>query len=694
MADNKDNKTEEYKDIRNEKENIKKDGAQGSSYLIKFATANSKVLFWIAVATVMIVGTFIVPMGYKKEYMATAVVLYAVLVLLDFLFNIIRKKINANRIMQTPFYKDSTGNGLATVRDFTIPMVFANDQGNIIWCNRAFKKLFNSDDIIKNTHNMKRVIKELFVLRIRSRLLLGESNFNMDVEFAGKHFEMSGNVLDSAIVLYFTDNTAYKELKRIKDDSSLAVGLISIDSYEELYQEDKESVANQVFVELDKVFSKWLEGKDAVVKKLDRDRYILLIEDQYLKQLEQDRFSVLDETKKISVGNSINVTLSIGIAVNCGSVAENYKRADGALDLAAKRGGDQVAVRRGKEDTYYGGSSLEIERRTKVKARAMAALLKAAIEKSTKVIIMGHSNCDMDSLGSALAVYRACCISGKEAKIVLNKSNKSIDSIMNCLVDIPEYNELFINTTEALNIIDDGTLVVVVDTYNQKMTESPVVLDNVDRVAVIDHHRRGADFIEDTELFYSETYASSTSELMVEILEYYTPNVAIPKLEADAMYSGIWVDTKGFTFKTGIRTFEVATYLRSQGVNTVDVRRYFQSDFETFVMVQNITATAEIVNDNIGIAVCDAGMQNPQFVAALAADQLLTISEIDASFVLSVIDNDVNISGRSLGDINVQVILEKMGGGGHLTSAGARIKDAKIEDVKETLIKNIEEVLQ
>ena len=688
---NKNNNTEEYKDNRTEQKENKE---QGIKYLKQFVTVNSKVLFWVAVAAVMAVGTFVVPVGQKKEYIVMGLVLYIVLVLLDFLFSIIRNRINANRVMQTPFYKNNTGNGLATVKDFNLPMVFANDQGNIIWCNRAFKRLFNSDDIIKNTHNMKRVIKELFVLRIRSRLLLGETSFNMDAEFAGKQFIMSGNVLDSAIVLYFIDNTEYQQLKRLRDDSSLAVGLISIDSYEDLYQEDTESVANRVFVELDKVFTKWLEGKNAVVKKLDRDRYILLIEDQYLRQLEQDRFSVLDETKKISVGNSINITLSIGVAVNCGSVAENYKRADGALDLAAKRGGDQVAVRRGGEDTYYGGSSLEIERRTKVKARAMAALLKASIEKSTKVIIMGHSNCDMDALGSALAVYRACCISGKKAKIILNKSNKSIDNIMNCLVDVAEYNQLFINTTEALNIIDDGTLVVVVDTYNQKMTEAPVVLDNVDRVAVIDHHRRGADFIEDTELFYSETYASSTSELMVEILEYYTPNVAIPKLEADAMYSGIWVDTKGFTFKTGVRTFEVATYLRTQGVNTVDVRRYFQSDFETYARVQNITATTEIVKGNIGIAVCGADMPNPQFLAALAADQLLTISEIDASFVLAAIDNDVNISGRSLGDINVQIILEKMGGGGHLTSAGARIKDTTIENVKETLVKNIEEVLQ
>ncbi|MBE7056459.1 MAG: phosphoesterase [Ruminococcaceae bacterium] len=664
------------------------------SKLKSFFAVNSRVIFWIIIAVLLFFGTFIVPKGLKKEYIAAGAVIFITLIIVELLFNFIKKKINAGRIIKTPFYRDNTGEGLATVKDFRIPMVFADDQGDIIWSNQEFRKLFNSEDSIKNSHNMKRVIKELFMLRIRSKLLMGENGFSMDVEFAGRQFVMNGNVLDTAIVLYFVDNTDYQTLKKISEDSSMAVGIIAIDSFEELYQEGKEAVTNQILVALDRIFAGWLEGMNAVIKKLDRDRYILLIEDQYLKLLERARFSILDETKKISVGNSINITLSIGIAVNCGSVADNYKGADSALDLAARRGGDQAVVKRKGSDTYFGGSSLEIERRTKVKAKSMAALLKAAIEKSTKVLIMGHSNCDMDSLGSALAVYRACCISGKKAKIILNKSNKSIDSIMNRLVDVPEYSELFINTTDALNLIDEGTLVVVVDTYNQKMTEAPTVLDNADRVAVIDHHRRGADFIEDTELFYSETYASSTSELMVEILGYYTSNVAISKLEAEAMYSGIWVDTKGFTFKTGIRTFEAATYLKSQGVNTVDVRRYFQSDFETFALVQNITATTEMVHGNIGIAVCKPGMPNPQFLAALAADQLLTISELDASFVLAPIDGDVAISGRSLGDINVQVILEKMGGGGHLTSAGARMKDVSTDYVKKTLVKHIEEVLK
>lgn len=660
----------------------------------KFLTINSKVLYWIIVAVILTGGVLFAPVGEKKEYIVICIAVLTTIIIIDIVLNAIKKKIGAARIMQTPFYRDSTGTGLATIKDFRLPMVFADDQGDIMWCNQEFKQLFSSEDAIKNTHNMKRVIKELFVLRIRSRLLMEETDFSMDVAFGGKNFFMQGNVLDSSIMLYFVDTTAFQQLKRKTEDSALAVGIIIMDSYEEIYQSDGEAVVNQVSAELGKLFDKWLEGKNAVLKKMVRDRYILLVEQQYLKELALDRFSILNAAKNISVGNRANVTLSIGISLNGASVADNYKNADEAVKLALERGGDQAAIREGGQDTYFGGSSIETERRAKVKARVIASLLKDEIEKSSNVLIMGHANGDMDALGAALAVYRACCISGKKAKIILNKSNKSIDSIMHRLVDIPEYNELFINTTDALNLIDNGTLAVVVDTYKQAMTEAPKVLDYTSRVAVIDHHRRGADFIKDTVLFYSETYASSTSELMVEILDYYTPNVTIPKLEAETMYAGIWVDTKGFTFKTGIRTFEAASYLRSQGVNTVDVRRYFQADFETYVQIQNITATTEIVHGNVGIAICDPDVPNPQFLAALAADQLLTVSEIDASFVLSVTGNCVAISGRSLGDINVQVILEKMGGGGHLTAAGAKIEDVSVEFAKKELIKHIEEVIR
>lgn len=655
---------------------------------------NFNFINWVTSIAVMACGIGFFTGTECRKYMLIVAILAVVLLTVDILLTAARRKIGAGRIMQMSLYQDDKGNSLAAVKDFSLPIVFIDGNGDTIWYNDRLKELFNSVDPLKKIHSIKRTVKELFLLRIRARLIMEETSFSMDVDFNGKSFFMQGSVLDSCIMLYFVDITEFQRLKRKSENSALAVGVIVMDSYEEIYQSDGEAVVNQVSAELGKMFDRWLSDKHAVLKKLIRDRYILLIENQYLRELETERFSILDEAKKISVGNRNNVTLSIGISLNGEYIEENFKNASQACELALGRGGDQAVIRENGSDTYYGGSSVEIERRTKVKARVIANLLKDEIEKSSNILIMGHSTGDMDALGASLSVYRACCISDKPARIILNKSNQSIDAIMKKLGAMPEYADVFINTSDALNLLDDGTLVVVVDTYKQALTEAPKVLDYASRIAVIDHHRRGADFIKDTVLFYSETYASSTSELMVEILGYYTNHITLPKIEAEAMYAGIWVDTKSFTFKTGIRTFEAASFLRSQGVDTIEVRRYFQPDYETFSQVYNVTATSEVVHGNIAIAICGPDIVNPQFIAALAADQLLTISEIDASFVLSVSENYVYVSGRSLGDINVQVILERMGGGGHLTAAGTKVENSTVVKVKRELIRHIEEVIK
>ena len=659
----------------------------------KLRFIDSRVPAWLITAALAAVGLLFISDENRKIYIIGCAVTLVLFIITELIIFAVKKKMNSAMVMQTPFYKDGTEEGLGSVENFALPMVFTDLNGDIIWSNEAFNQLFTSEDAQKNSHNMKRTIKEIFVLRVKSRLMMDEEAFSMDVAFAGRNFIMQGNVLENSIMLYFVDDTGYRQLQERTEDSAIAVGIIVLDSYEEIYQSEGESVVNLVTAELGKMFDRWLEGKNAVLRKLVRDRYILLIEKQYLKQLERDRFAILDEAKSISVGNRNSVTLSIGISLDGGSILDNYVNAEEAAKLALERGGDQVALREGGKDTYYGGSSVELERRNKVKARVIAAQLKSEIEKSSTVLIMGHANGDMDSLGASLAVYRACRISNVEAKIVLNKSNKSIDTMVNTLAAIPEYKELFITTTDALNLVDQDSLAVVVDTYKQALTEAPKVLDYVNRAAVIDHHRRGADFIKDTTVFYSETYASSTCELMVEILDYYTDNVFIPHVEAEAMYAGIWVDTKSFTFKTGIRTFEAASFLRAQGVDTVEVRKYFQIDFETYSYIRDITSTTSVINGNIGIAVCGSDVPNAQLLSAMAADQLLTVAEIDASFVISQIGSDANISGRSLGDINVQIIMEKLGGGGHLTSAGTRLTDTSVEEARELLIKTINEVV-
>ena len=651
----------------------------------------SGILRWLAAAACFGLAIFVFEGNSRRSFALWCLIALIVLIIADILVSLIIRKINGSRITQTAFYKDGSGNALANVSDFKLPLLFLSGAGEMLWANKPFKDIFTEGEGGKTS--MRKTISDIYTLKIKERLNDEEASFTINYDFAGKNFIMQGTALDNSIMVYFVDITEFWQAKQKAEKSALAIGVLAIDSYEEIYQADGENVVNLVSGELGKMLESWIEGRHAVVRKLVRDRYILLIEKQYLKKLELERFSILDDVKKISVGNRSSVTLSIGISLGEETIEDNYKIAEEACRLAMERGGDQAVVRVNGKDEYYGGSNTEIERRTKIRARVIASALKDEINKSSKIIIMGHSNCDMDSLGAALSVYRLCCISGKPASIVLNGANKSIEYAVNHLEEVG-YRDVFITTADALNILDDNTLVVVVDTYKQSQTEAPKLLDYASRTAVIDHHRRGADYIKDTVLFYSETYASSTCELMVEVLEYYVGGTGIPKAEAEAMFAGIWVDTKSFTFKTGIRTFEAASYLRSQGVDTVDVRKYFQPDYETYTAVSNVIASSKIINKNIAIAICSEEREDTQLIAALAADRLLTIAEIEASFVISQAKNQVSISGRSLGNINVQVILEKLGGGGHFTAAGAQIKDKTPEETEIMLRDAIEEVMK
>jgi c-di-AMP phosphodiesterase-like protein len=579
-----------------------------------------------------------------------------------------------------------------SIRDFHLPLLFINESGELIWHNKHFANIFEKKKLIRKTVN------ELFLLKIKSKLIENDTNLVSEVYLEGRTYQMLGNIIKAEkeekrgfyIMLYFIDITEMVKLRQKYEDEKLAVGIIVIDSYEEIYRSSGEAVVNEIFVELNRIFDEWLKGKGAIIRRLIRDRYVLLAENHELKEFEKNKFVILDKAKNINVGNKIPVSLSIGIAKDGETIEENYKNAEMAVELALGRGGDQAIVRSNNKDTYYGGSNIEMERRTKVRARVISNLLKEEIDKSSRVIIMGHNNCDMDSLGASLALYRACCLRSVKANIVLNSVNQSIAAIMEKLSTMEEYEEVFINSSYALNIIDDNTLVIVVDTYNKELTECPKLLDYASRIALIDHHRRGSDFIKNTVIDYAETYASSTSELLVEILMYFEPNVTIPPIEAEALYAGILVDTKNFTFKTGTRTFEAASFLRAQGVDTISVKQYFQPDIQTFIQVCDVATSAEIVYGNMSIAVCGSDIKNPKFISALAADQMLNVAGIDATFVLCEIGGVVYISARSLGAINVQVILEKLGGGGHLTAAGAAIKDVSIQYAKKSLIEAIE----
>ena len=658
---------------------------------INLLTVNTVILFAVFVVCsylLIITGRYV------------AVLILSIIAVLCAVLNIIvhwvKQRERLKRIKLLTFYADGNLHpGPGAIPFFRLPLLSA--EGKFLWCNDLFRSIFVEQS------EMQKVLREVYVVHLRGKLENQTLMLETPVQFSNRNFLMMTNIVrldqdhqedNFAIMLYFSENTGYVQLKEKYERRQTAVAEIAVDSYQEIFQSNGEAVINAITVELSKIFSKWLAGTNAVIKKLVQDRYILILEEDALKRLEQEKFSVLNQVKRISVGNRIPVTLSIGVGLHGDSVQANYEAASEALELALSRGGDQAVVRDQGRDNYYGGSTMDMETLSKVKARIVADLLKKEIQRSSKVLIMGHQTGDMDSLGASLCVYRACAFFNIEAKIILNEGNPAINGMLKRLQAIPEYADLFINTSYALNLVDDDTLAVVVDTSRQNMTECPKLLDYAPRIAVIDHHRKAADYLKDTVLDYSESYASSTSELLVEVLQYMIPHVALPVVEAEAMYAGMLVDTKNFTFKTGTRTFQVASYLKKQGVDTIGVRQYFQPDFDTYAEVSKVTASVKLLQNRIAVAYCSKETKNMKLVAAMAADQLLNIAGVDASFVLSDKSGDVAISARSLGEINVQVILEKMGGGGHLIAAAANIENISVEFAEKELVKHILEYLE
>lgn len=644
--------------------------------------------------------------GMTEIALAIAVV-DVILVVINIILIRVKKKAAIKKITELGLDEKGDMNSVSGfIRDFSLPAFFIDESGKVLWTNNAF------NDICKEcSKSKKQIVRDIYGLRIKARIsaiLDPEKVYEPEVQIGEKHYIMHCNVVDNngafsiapdsafIIMVYFHEITELMLLKDKYSRERVAVGEIVIDDYDEIFQSDGEAVINRVLVEVDRLFENWLNEKGSIVRRLVRDRYIFLIADEHLREIEKGNFSILDSVKKISRGNTIPVTLSIGISAHGENLAQNLKVAQDAVNLALSRGGDQAIVRIEGKDSYYGSSNIELERKNKVKVRIAADMLKKEILKSSRVFIMGHSSGDMDSIGASLAVYRIACRFKVKANIILNSSNSQIDHLYNELMKEPEYQSAIINESEALNLIDEKSLVVVVDTFKQSLTEAPAVLDEAERIAVIDHHRKGADFIQNTVLSYSETFASSTSEIMVEIMSYLASNMAIPHVEAEAMYAGILVDTKMFAFKTSKRTFEAAAKLRSQGVDTVEARRYFHPDFDSFLSISRIVGTARIIEGKIAIASCALPADQARFISSVSADRLLDVSGVEASFVLTQVGNNVSISGRSLGNINVQIILEneKFKGGGHLVAAGAFLKDVTVEYTEKQLETVIHEYLK
>ena len=578
------------------------------------------------------------------------------------------------------------------------PLIIVETDGNIIWKSTKFVSEFANININNYVSELVSDINEEIEKRedkkdksIKRRLKIENKNYKILGEFVKSGTADRKKTNKYMMIIYFIDETEQTKLEKEYIDSKSCVGIIMVDNYEETMQLIENEQRPQVIAEIEKRIYEWANSAEGVIVKADRDRFIYVFEHKYLEKIKEDKFNILDTIKEINIQGSNQITLSIAISNEGQTDKEKYRFAQAAIDVVLGRGGDQAAIRENGKYQFFGGRATEVEKRTKVKARIVAHALEELIAENEQVMIMGHINPDIDALGSALGMYRLSKNLGKEAYIVADTSGMALSSVQASLNEEKEYKDVIINKEVAENKITKDTLLIVVDTHKSSYVEDPNLLDMTNKIAVIDHHRRGTDFIEKSILTFHEVYASSAAELVTELLQYTQTQIKLPTIEAECLYAGIMMDTKNFTFKTGVRTFEAAAYLRKCGVNIIKVKKWFQSDLETYNKITEIIKNTEIIKDTIGIAIYEEIDKNANVICAKSADELLTIGNISASFVLGNDGNQITISGRSIGDINVQVILEKLGGGGHITLAGAQIEDKSIEEVKEDLKMKIDE---
>ncbi len=580
-----------------------------------------------------------------------------------------------------------------TLINSPFPLIIMETNGNVIWRSSTFNKEFANVGINAYIDDLAKEIK----------LEIQDNNFELDkkVNIDNKIYHVIGDYVKMKkkdrrkevkhmITLYFIDITNEVELMDKYNNAKTCIGIIMLDNYEEIIQRISEENKPQVIAAIEKKLHEWASTCNGVIIKKERDTFVLVFEQQYLLEMENNKFTILDEMKEIETEEGMPITLSIAISNEGESNYEKYESALAAMDIALGRGGDQAVVRKEGKYNFFGGKTQEVEKRTKVKARVISHALEELIQKSDKVMIMGHLNGDIDSIGSSLGIYRLAKTFEKETYIVNNTYGLSVENLITTLKE-EGYGDVIIDKNQAINMISQNTLLIVVDTHKRSYVEVPELLEKTEKIVVIDHHRKSEDFIENAILTFHEAYASSAAELVTEIVEYASKEVTLEQIEAESLYAGIMMDTKNFTFKTGVRTFEAAAYLRKYGIDIIKVKKWFQSDFESYTVIADIVKNAEIVNDTIAISIYDEKDKNANLICAKAADELLTISNITASFVLGRLGEKICISGRSIGDINVQVILEKMGGGGHITLAGAQLEGFTMEEAKTELIIRINE---
>ena len=632
--------------------------------------------------------------------MTVFVIIYAMIVGLLYFYN--RSLILADLIQFSTQYK---GIQNTLLKELTVPYAIILEDGHILWKNDRFseivdgrekfiqkiipelnKGIFPKDDETRN--ELEITYKERdYQVELRRISLEGfsESERMLQIPKEKEYF----------IALYMRDVTELNSYIRENEDQRLIAGLIYIDNYDEVMESVEEVRQSLLVALIDRKINKYINDVDGIVKKLENDKYFFVVKKESYRKFEADKFSLLEEVKQVNIGNARSATLSIGLGLNTATYALSYNYARMAIDLALARGGDQAVIKDCKGITYFGGKKEQTAKNTRVKARVKAEALREFIVAKDQVIVMGHKISDPDSFGACMGIYRAAVALEKKAHIVINDVSTSIKPLYDEIAQSSVYGkDIFLTSGEALDYISDSAMVVVVDTNKPQMTECPELLKRSKTIAVLDHHRQGSTVIDNAVLSYIEPYSSSTCEMVAEVLQYIVDDIKVPSIEADCLYAGIMIDTRNFMNRTGVRTFEAAAYLRRCGADITRVRKMFRDDMESYRAKAEAMRMAEVYREQYAIAECPSDIASPTVLAAQTANELLDINGIKASFVLTVYNGRIFLSARSIDEVNVQIIAEKLGGGGHINSAGAQFEHTNVKEAIEALKVTIDQMIE
>lgn len=632
--------------------------------------------------------------------MTVFVIIYAVIVGLLYFYN--RSLILADLIQFSTQYK---GIQNTLLKELTVPYAIILEDGHILWKNDRFseivdgrekfiqkiipelnKGIFPKDDETRN--ELEITYKERdYQVELRRISLEGfsESERMLQIPKEKEYF----------IALYMRDVTELNSYIRENEDQRLIAGLIYIDNYDEVMESVEEVRQSLLVALIDRKINKYINDVDGIVKKLENDKYFFVVKKESYRKFEADKFSLLEEVKQVNIGNARSATLSIGLGLNTATYALSYNYARMAIDLALARGGDQAVIKDCKGITYFGGKKEQTAKNTRVKARVKAEALREFIVAKDQVIVMGHKISDPDSFGACMGIYRAAVALEKKAHIVINDVSTSIKPLYDEIAQSSVYGkDIFLTSGEALDYISDSAMVVVVDTNKPQMTECPELLKRSKTIAVLDHHRQSSTVIDNAVLSYIEPYSSSTCEMVAEVLQYIVDDIKVPSIEADCLYAGIMIDTRNFMNRTGVRTFEAAAYLRRCGADITRVRKMFRDDMESYRAKAEAMRMAEVYREQYAIAECPSDIASPTVLAAQTANELLDINGIKASFVLTVYNGRIFLSTRSIDEVNVQIIAEKLGGGGHINSAGAQFEHTNVKEAIEALKVTIDQMIE